>query len=341
MTAPHSGQPSGPPTGPPTGSSTSAATSAGTATPSLSPTQALAGASRLRKLELTILRRLDGLLQGDVQALIPGRGSEPGEARLYSAGDDVRRIDWNVTARSIEPHVRETIADREVEVTLVVDRSASMRFGTALGTKADLAVAGGATVAVLAARNPASRIGAIIATGGASTVVVPPLAGRQALFALLDKLARTNASATAEPVDLVAVLRGVGRTTRRRGLIVVVTDFLAPMDWESALGALAHRHDVLCLEVVDPRELELPAIGPMALADAETGQVRRITITKSIAERYKDAASAQRQRIADSITRTGASHLQLRTDVDWVLQIADFVRRRKRQATRGRKVVTR
>ena len=304
--------------------------------PSLSPAEAVSNATRLRKMELTILRRLDGMLQGDIQALVPGRGSEPGETRLYSAGDDVRRIDWNVTARSLDTHVRETIADREIEVTLVIDRSSSMQFGTVGATKADLAVAGGATIAVLAARNPASRVGAVLATGGATTTVVPPLAGRPALFALLDRAIRATAEPDAPPVDLAAVLRTVGRTVHRRGLVVLVSDFLTPTAWEAPLGTLAHRHDVLCLEIVDPRELELPALGPMTLADTESGRTRTVTVTRSVAERYRVAAAAERAVIADTIRRTGANHLQLRTDADWVMQVADYVRRRKRLATRGR-----
>lgn len=288
-------------------------------------------AELLRRLQLTVARRLDGLLHGDYQGLVPGHGSEPGETREYAPGDDVRRIDWNVTARTQVVQVRETVADRELELTLVLDLSPSLHFGTARSTKRDLAVAAATAVSLLAAR-AGNRIGALVTTG-AGVVKLPPRPGRDALLGLLHRVATTEAVDGSGPTDLATALVMAAKAARRRGMVVVVSDFLTPAGWERPLRALAHRHDVLVFEVVDPRELELPDVGVLEMVDPETGRRRLIdTASASLRERYAAAAAEQRRAIAATVRRTGASHLVLRTDRDWLVELARFVAERRRMA---------
>jgi uncharacterized protein (DUF58 family) len=297
------------------------------------------GQAALRHLELTITRRLDGLLQGDHQGLVPGAGSEAGEGREYQPGDDVRRMDWNLTARTTIPHVRETIADRELETWVVVDQSASLDFGTAGCEKRDLALAATAAVGFLTAR-AGNRLGAVLLQPG-GLVTVPPRAGRNAVMALLQKLATTprastpaNDRARGTAPDLSAALRAAGPLARRRGLIVVISDFLAPDGWDRRLRPLRVRHEVLAVEVLDRRELELPPVGVLTLVDPETGRrVEVQTARNRVRERYAAAASGQRAEIARTLRSAMVPHLVLRTDRDWLLDIVRFVASRRRLRT--------
>ncbi len=288
-------------------------------------------ASVLRRLELDVSRRLDGLLHGDHRGLVPGHGSEPGEARVYLDGDDVRQIDWNVTARMGSTHVRETIADRELETWLVVDRSASLEFGTADRTKADLALAAAAAVGILTARG-GNRLGAMI-SGPAGLDTVPALQGRRHSLGILARIAGAPGVDSANPMDLGATLRACNGVARRRGLVVVLSDFLEdPDSWRHQLGALVTRHEVLAVEVVDPRELELPPVGIVGLVDTETGRVREInTSNPALRRRYAEAAAEQRNRIAQTILGAGADHLRLRTDEDWLGRMAQHLTARRRR----------
>lgn len=286
----------------------------------------------LRRLEIAVTRRLDGLLHGDYRGLVPGHGSEAGEARPYVAGDDVRRIDWNVTARmrdgtTAEPHIRETIADRELEVWLVLDLSASLDFGTAQCTKRDLALAGAAAVSLLTGRM-GNRLGALL-LGGEAPLALPARSGRAHLRAVLHR-AITMPPGTGS-ADLSGALQHVMRSAKRRGLVVVVSDFLDTTDWERRLRGLGARHDVLAIEVVDPRELELPPVGALSVVDVETGARREITTSRRLRARYAAAAAEQRARIAIALRRAGADHLQLRTDSDWLLDLVRFVELRRRR----------
>ena len=285
----------------------------------------------LRQLDLLITRRLDGLLQGDYQGLLPGPGSEAGEGREYQPGDDVRRMDWNLTARTTVPHVRDLIADRELETWALVDCSASLQFGTALCEKRDLAVAATAAVAFLTART-GNRMGAVMVWPGGSTRV-PARPGRQAMLALLHSLMTKPPTADGTgSTDLAAGIDLLLRPPRRRGLAVVVSDFLSAGGWERPLRALATRHQVLAIEVVDPRELELPNVGYLTVVDPETGRLREIqTARPALRARYAEAAAAERKEIAASIRRAGAQHLILRTDRDWIRDIVEFVVTTKRR----------
>ena len=180
-------------------------------------------AELVRGLELTINRRLDGALHGNHQGITPGHGSEPGEARLYQPGDDVRRIDWNVTARTTETHVREQIADRDLEAWLVVDASAAMRFGTSVADKAQAALVAAATVGFLTARNQ-NRLGAVL-VAGPHIKVMPPRFGRDQVRAMLSNAATPPASEGLGRADLAAALDRVAVVSRRRGFVAVVSDF--------------------------------------------------------------------------------------------------------------------
>lgn len=287
----------------------------------------------LSKLQLLVTRRLDGLLQGDYLGLLPGSGSEAGESREYRPGDDVRRMDWPVTARTTVPHVRQTIVDRELETWLAMDLSASLDFGTATCLKRDLAVAAAAAVAHLTVRG-GNRIGAVIGTGSAVTRV-PARPGRKGAQALLRHVATTPASGTGR-TDLAGLVDSLNRPPRRRGQAVVISDFLAPTGWERPLRKLAVRHDVLAVEVVDPRELELPAVGVLEFVDAETGMVHEVqTDDPKLRERYARHAAEQRAAVARSLRHAGAAHLRLRTDSDWLIDIVRFVAAQRHARTRG------
>jgi uncharacterized protein (DUF58 family) len=296
----------------------------------------------LRRLELTVRNRLDGLLQGNYLGLVPGPGSEAGESRQYAAGDDVRMMDWPVTARTTVPHIRRTIADRELETWLVVDLSPSMDFGTALSEKRELVLAALTAVVHLTVRG-GNRVGAVVGNG-AESYRIPALGGRDHGRYLLRRIAATRRAESAGRVDLAGLLEQLRRPPRRRGLVAVVSDFLegspgAPAPWERPLRALASRHQLLGIEVLDPRELELPAAGLVTFADPETGRQLEVqTSSVEIRRNYAAAAAAQRARIAASLRHGGAAHLQLRTDRDWVNDVVRFVLARRKFGADSRSV---
>ncbi len=288
----------------------------------------------LSRLELTIRRRLDGLLQGNHLGLVPGPGSEAGESREYHPGDDVRRMDWPVTARTTVPHVRQTVADRELETWAVVDLSPSLDFGTARCEKRDLAVAAVAAVAHLTGRG-GNRFGALVTTG-AELRRFPAQSGRAHTTMMLRKLAATPRAERGRRGDLAAALEALRRPPRRRGFAVVVSDFLGELSWERPMRALSVRHDVLAVEVLDPVELGLPAVGLLTLVDPEDGRLLEVqTGKKDLRAKYAKAAVEQRTEIAAALRRAGASHLQLRTDRDWLVDMIRFVAARRRSASGG------
>jgi uncharacterized protein (DUF58 family) len=285
----------------------------------------------LRRLELTVRNKLDGLLQGNYVGLVPGPGSEAGESRLYNPGDDVRRMDWPVTARTLVPHVRQTVADRELESWLVVDLSPSLDFGTALSEKRELVLAAITAVVHLSSRG-GNRIGAIVTTGEGN-YRIPARPGREHARYLIRKIAQTPRASSGGRGDLGVAVEQLRRPPRRRGLVAIVSDFLDSAadgsdgaSWERPLRALGGRHQLLGIEIVDPRELELPAAGLMTFVDPETGeQVEVQTSRPDIRARYAAAATEQRAWIATTLRHAGAAHLQLRTDRDWLTDIVRFV----------------
>ncbi len=295
----------------------------------------------LHRLDLSVRLRLNGLLQGEHTGLRPGAGGEPDSARPYLPGqDDVRRIDASVSARTGELHVRTAVADHELETWVLVDASASMDFGTAVMEKRDLAVAVVAAVAALTG-GPGNRVGAATLTGAGLTAHRPRtgrLAGRRLLRVL-------HARPRSEPgpgavADLGAGVERLRRQRRRPGLRVVVSDFLderGPAAWEQPMRRLAARHDVVAIEVTDPREAELPDVGLVTLLDPESGRRREVRTTRALRERYRAAALEHRAATAAALRRAGAAHLVLTTDGDWITDIARFaaVRRRTGRRTGG------
>ncbi|MEO7126390.1 MAG: DUF58 domain-containing protein [Nakamurella sp.] len=284
--------------------------------------------SALAELEVAIRHRLDGLLHGNHLGLVPGPGSELGDARPYVPGDDVRRMDWAVTARTTVPHIRTTIADRELETWLAVDLSASMDFGTALCEKRDLAIVASAVMAHLT-RGGGNRIGAVVA-GGGSLLRLPARSGRPSVQHLLRGIASVPRTAPGARGDLAATLDQLRRPERRRGLVVAISDFLGPTDWERSMRALAARHDVIAIGISDPRDRELPPIGLVTVVDPESGRTKDVRVTRSLAERFSTAATAHSVEVAGALKRVGVPLLELSTERDWVGDVVRFVVRRKR-----------
>lgn len=323
--------------------------SPGPASPGPASRGPLSAARTLAHLELTIVRRLDGFLRGEHLGLLPGPGTELAEARLYRPGeDDVRHMDWAVTARTTQPHVRDVVADRELQTWAVVDLSGSMHFGTAVvdgapQTKKDLAVAAVATVGVLTGRL-GDRFGGYLLTGDRLRRY-PARTGRAALEAMTRDLARaTPAPATPDAPTLGQALHRVAAAHPRRGLRVVVSDFLGPAgpdgrpEWEPALRRLTRKHQVLCVETVDPREAVLPDVGVVELEDPETGAVVELdTGSARVREEFAARAAAHRRDVRSALRRAGAEHLVLHTDHDWVRDVARFVLRHRLTVHRYRR----
>jgi uncharacterized protein (DUF58 family) len=287
----------------------------------------------LRLLELDVRRKLDGLLQGNHLGLVPGPGSEPGEARTYQPGDDVRRMDWAVTARTTVPHIRETIADRELETWLVVDLSPSLDFGTAACEKRDLVVAAVAAVAHLTGGG-GNRIGAVIANGE-KTVRLPPRGGLAHARSLVRTVAQTPRAPEGTRGDLAEAVEQLRRPPRRRGLAVVISDFLGPVSWQRPLRALSARHDLIAIEVLDPRDIDLPDVGTVVLADPESGRQREVHASALLRKEFGAAAAEHRAEVAAAVRQAGGGHLVLRTDSDWIADTVRFVVARKRRWSGG------
>jgi uncharacterized protein (DUF58 family) len=308
------------------------------------PLNKLAPEAALRRLELTIVRRLEGFLHGDHLGLLPGPGSDTSDARIYIPGDDVRKIDWAVTARTTVPHVRDTISDRELEVWALLDVTPSMNWGTEGVTKRDLGIVAVATIGFLS-QKMGDRFGGIILRPN-SLRRLPARSGRSALYGMLRTMLTEPfvPDHATGPMTLAASVEKLSRLQRRRGLRVVVSDFLTPGDheldpnvepeWERSMRRLGVRNQVLAVEVVDRREIEFPNVGDMLIRDPETDFERYVNTGDSDARARMDAASAaQRERIRISLRRAGVGHIQLRTDRDWVQDIARFVLAYRRVAS--------
>jgi uncharacterized protein (DUF58 family) len=293
----------------------------------------------LRRLELVVTRRLDGLLHGAHLGLLPGTGSEAGDSRVYVPGeDDVRRMDWAVTARTTVPHVRDLIADRELETWALADLSPSMDFGTADTDKRDLVVAAVGAIGFLSSRM-GDRFGALV-LHDEYVHRVPARTGRPALYGLLHSLMDApRGRIVPDPPDLAEGIDVLTATRKKRGMRLIVSDFLddrpdldpeAERPWERPIRRLAARHQVLAVEVIDPRELELPDVGRVAFSDPETGNVREVHLSPKVRRNYAEAAAMQREGTRAALRRAGVAHLVLRTDRDWVFDVAQFVLRQRR-----------
>jgi uncharacterized protein (DUF58 family) len=287
-------------------------------------------AAQLRRLELLVTRRLDGLLRGEFLSLRPGPGSEPAGSRPYETGDDARRIDWNLTARSLAPQLRTTEADRELQTWVIVDRSASMSFGTTTREKSEVAFAAVAAFGFLTARH-GNRFSVLVA-GGDGVTRLRPASTRPELLAALSQLYDVpRREREPEPgADLAGALQTLERARPRRGQVIVISDFLDATDWRKPLGRIAIAHQLLAVHVVDPRELALPAAGMLSLVDTETGRQMHVQSNSSkLRERYATAARARHDNITDQIRRAGGEHLVLSTDQDWLIDIVKFVASRR------------
>jgi len=288
---------------------------------------ALSDAHRgVRALELAITKRLEGMLHGDHRGVLPGPGWESGEGRPYQVGDDVRRIDWSLTARSNEVHVRDTIADHELETWVVIDGSASLDFGTDQWEKRDLAIAVAATFGFLSCQG-GSRFGVVVAEPSGPTVH-PALGGIDHVRRTLRQLQRRPRSDRpgSGTVDLAAAVERIARLGRRPGLVVLVSDLLSDPDadarWVRALRAHSVRAHTIVAELRDRRDDQLPAVGLVTLVDPETGGVRDVyTDDARLRSRFAEAAAERRSAMRVAVRRSGADHLVLATDRDWLTDI--------------------
>ncbi|HEX3318441.1 MAG TPA: DUF58 domain-containing protein [Solirubrobacteraceae bacterium] len=279
-------------------------------------------ASLLRALDITLARRVQGIMPGEHKAPGIGGGIELAAIRPYVTGDDVRTIDWNVTARMREAHVRVPVAERALTTWLLLDTSASMHFGTADRRKADVAEGVALVIGQLATKR-ANRLG-VFAFGGRDTLTLPPRQGRTGLLGLLLALREEPPAEGGGATSLGAALRRAGgMASRNGGLVVLVSDFRGPQDWLDPLRSLRARHSVLAVEVRDPREMELPAMGVLALVDPETGrQIQADTRSRKLRERFAAAAASEREQVAQLLRDARVDHAVLSTSGEWLRPLA-------------------
>ena len=283
----------------------------------------------LRALDVTIARRMEGMLTGDYRSTLLGDGTELALIRPYTPGDDVRRMDWNVTARTGEPHVRVQLAERVLVTWLVLDTSPSMRFGTADRRKADVAEGVAIAVGHLATRR-GNRLGvadvrrrpaAHLACPAGAARVDRPARGAPRRTGAGSRPGRCNVARCGDPAG--------GCAARQRSLVVVVSDFRGPRDWRPPLLQLAGRHEVVAVEIRDPREQELPNAGELLLVDPETGRHLRVdTRSRRLRERFAAASAAERSEVATELSSLGVRHVVLSTSGDWLRTLVTFLRRR-------------
>jgi uncharacterized protein (DUF58 family) len=279
----------------------------------------------LRTLDLRLRRRIDGLLTGEHRATTLGLGSELAQIRPYVPGDDVRLIDWNVTARTGEPHVRVQVAERALTTLLVLDTSLSMTFGTADRRKADVAEGVAHALGFAATRN-GNRLG-VVTFGDPRPQTLPPRQGRPGLLGLLRAVRAEPAAEAIGATSFRDALTRVSRVARRRSFVVIVSDFRGPLDWRRELVNLAGRSHVLAVEVRDRREQELADVGDLWLVDPETSRLLRVdTSSRRLRERFAERAAAERDELARFLRSTGADHLVLSTAGEWLRELAVFLR---------------
>jgi uncharacterized protein (DUF58 family) len=284
-------------------------------------------ASVLRALEVTMARRIDGLLAGDYRSTQLGQGTELAQIRPYRIGDDVRHIDWNVTARTREPHVRVQLAERVLVTWMVLDVSPSMAFGTADRRKADVAEGVAVAVGTVATRR-GNRLG-VYTFGGGEARVLPPRQGRLGLLGMLEAVRQEQASEAGGGPETGEALLNVGGLARERSLVVVISDLRGPRDWAEPILQLAGRHDVIAVEIRDPREESLPDVGDIWVVDPESGRQLRVnTRSERLRRRFEEAAAAERGEVADILSGAGVGHVVLSTHGEWLRPLVTFLRNR-------------
>lgn len=291
----------------------------------------------LKRLEWTVIRRLDGLLQGDYRTLWRGAGLDLADLREYQHHDDVRHIDWNVTARLQTPYVRQFTEDRELTAWFLCDLSASVDFGSDTVTKRSVAREFVAVLARLLTRH-GNRVGALL-YGTAVDTVIPARGGRTHVLNLLQRLAQRPSETAQGATQLRDLLLAGQRIVKRRSSLFVISDFISAPGWDVALAQLAQRHEVTAVRLYDPLEMDLPDIGLVTMRDAESGE-QIVVDTHDAGFRKRFAAAAERRETAlrEGLARAGVDTLELATDdkvLDAILRFADLRKQRSRLATGG------
>ena len=286
--------------------------------------------SLLRKLDWTVIRRLDGLLQGDYRTLFRGFGLDLADLREYQYHDDVRHIDWNVTARLQMPYVREYVEDREVNAWFLLDLSASVDFGSSAVKKRAVAVDFVTVLARLLTRH-GNRVGAIL-YGDRVDTVIPARGGRRQVLHLLHALGTRPEVARSKGTRLSELLESALRILPRRSLVFVVSDFISEPGWTKPLGHLAKRHEVVAVRLYDPLERALPDLGMVVVEDAETGEQAFVdTHDRAFRARFAQIAERREQEVRDALTAAAVDTLELATDDDLVGAVVRFADLRKRR----------
>jgi len=285
----------------------------------------------LRRLEWTVLRRLDGLLQGDYRTLMRGTGMDLADLREYQHHDDVRHIDWNVTARLQLPHVRVFTEDREMASWFLLDLSPSVDFGSGEQRKSQVSAEFVAVLARVLTRH-GNRVGAMLYGSGVDTVI-PARASRAHVLHLLHAMQTRPPTTGAVTTRLDELLHSAAKLIRRRSTVFVVSDFISEPGWEKALGQLAQRHEVVAVRLLDPLELDLPDLGLIPIRDAETGEQLLVdTHDKGFRLRFARIAAQREAELRLSLTRAGVDTLELSTDGDLINAVVRFTELRKRRS---------
>jgi len=298
------------------------------------PTSAHTPERILQRLEWRVIRRLDGLLQGDYRSLFYGYGVDFADLREYQAGDDVRYIDWNVTARMDTPYVRQYVEDREISGWFLLDLSPSMDFGTvqAQRLKRVVLIDFVATVARLLTRH-GNRVGAMF-YGSRVDRTIPARGGRIQVLHLLNDLLKQPRLPQAPFTDLTPLLEAGLHAIKSRSLVFVISDFISAPGWERPLSYLNRRHEVLAIRLWDPSEVELPDVGVVVMEDAETGeQIYVDTHDRGFRQRFQQAAQEREAALSLAFRRAGVDALSLSTEEDLVRAIVRFATLRKRRRT--------
>ena len=284
----------------------------------------------LRALDLKIGRRIDGLLAGEHRTAALGYGTELAQIRDWEPGDDVRRIDWNATARSETVQVRVDVAERALTSWVLLDVSPSMRFGTADRRKWDVAEGVAVATGHIASRR-GNRVG--VATFGAGdSLALRPRQGRVGLLSVLLAVRREPETERVGRTSIGAAVTQLARVAKQRSLAVVVSDFRGPRDWRAPVSRLAARHAVVAVEIRDPREQELSNVGHVWLVDPETGRKAHVdTARRRLRERFAQAAADERAEVARELASLGVPHLVLSTAGDWLRPFASFFARERRR----------
>jgi uncharacterized protein (DUF58 family) len=283
----------------------------------------------LRRLEWRVIRRLDGRLQGDYRTLFHGTGIDLAELREYEPGDDVRHIDWNVTARMDTPFVRTYLEERELTAWLLLDRSPSMGFGPTERPKEQVLIELSTTIARLLTRG-GNRLGAILYNNAVERTI-PPLGGRNQVLRLAHHLLRP-AVPTRTATDLTDLVQAAAATIRRRSLVVIVSDFISTPGWERPLSALGQRHELVAIRLVDPGESELPDAGVIVVEDAETGELLSVdTSDPEFRRRFHEMAAARDAELQAAARRAGVDLYEVSTRDDLVRALVRIIERRRRQ----------